>query len=141
MLNGKRVMVVMPAYRAGKTLEITWQALPHDVVDRMLVVDDASDDETVAVARALQLDVRIHPGNLGYGANQKTCYEAALEDGADIIVMVHPDYQYEPRLATAMAAMIESDVYDLVLGSRILGGERHVAMASFCSSTIAPALL
>jgi glycosyltransferase involved in cell wall biosynthesis len=122
MLNAKRVVVVMPAFRAGRTLEATWRDLPHDVVDAIVVVDDASDDDTVAVARALGLDVILHPQNLGYGANQKTCYTAALRRGADIVVMVHPDYQYDPRLVTAMAGMIASGVYDLVLGSRILGG-------------------
>lgn len=115
-------MVVMPAYHAGETLEITWNALPHDIVDRVLVVDDASDDNTIAIAKKLGIDVIEHSNNLGYGANQKTCYQAALKDGADIVVMLHPDYQYEPRLVTAMAAMIESGVYDIVIGSRILGG-------------------
>lgn len=123
MINNKRVMVVMPAYHAGKTLEITWNALPHDIVDRVLVVDDASDDDTIAIAEKLGIDVIKHPSNMGYGANQKTCYRAALEDGADIVVMLHPDYQYEPRLVTAMSAMIESGVYDIVIGSRILGGK------------------
>jgi glycosyltransferase involved in cell wall biosynthesis len=113
----------MPAYRAGQTLEATWTALPHGIIDRVLVVDDASDDETVRIAEKLGADVIRHEANMGYGANQKTCYQAALEDGADIIVMVHPDYQYEPRLVTAMAAMIESGVYDIVIGSRILGGK------------------
>ena len=115
-------MIVMPAFRAGKTLEITWRALPHDIVDYILVVDEASDDDTVSIARKLGIPLKLHASNLGYGANQKTCYVAALEQGADIVVMVHPDYQYEPRLVTAMAAMIESGVYDLVIGSRILGG-------------------
>ena len=122
MLNGKRVMVVMPAFRAAKTIEATWRGLPHEIVDRVLLVDDASHDETADIARGLGIDVLLHETNRGYGANQKTCYEAALEDGADIVVMVHPDYQYEPRLATAMAAMIESEIYDIVLGSRITGG-------------------
>lgn len=122
MLNGKSVMVVMPAYRAGRTLEATWNGLPHDVVDHVVVVDDASDDDTVSVARSLGIEVELHPDNRGYGGNQKTCYESALTHGADIVVMVHPDYQYEPRLVTAMAAMIESGVYDMVIGSRILGG-------------------
>jgi len=112
----------MPAFRAAKTIEATWRGLPHDIVDKVLLVDDASSDDTSRVARELGLDVLTHKTNRGYGANQKTCYEAALEDGADIIVMVHPDYQYESRLATAMAAMIESEVYDIVLGSRITGG-------------------
>jgi glycosyltransferase involved in cell wall biosynthesis len=122
MLDGKRIVVVMPAYRAGRTLEATWRDLPRDVIDAIVVVDDASDDDTVAVARGLGLEVILHPQNLGYGANQKTCYTAALARGADIVVMVHPDYQYDPRLVTAMAGMIASGVYDMVLGSRILGG-------------------
>ncbi len=122
MINGKRVIVVMPAYRAAKTIEMTWRALPHDIVDRVLLVDDASTDETVAVAKRLGIEVHVHAKNMGYGANQKTCYNEALATDADIIVMVHPDYQYEPRLVTAMAAMIESGVYDAVIGSRILGG-------------------
>ena len=112
----------MPAYHAGRTLEATWRDLPHDVVDEVIVVDDASDDDTVSVARALGLEVILHPQNMGYGANQKTCYTEALKRGADIVVMVHPDYQYDPRLVTAMAGMVASDVYDTVLGSRILGG-------------------
>lgn len=123
MINGKKIIVVMPAYHAEHTLEATYRALPHDVVDHVLLVDDASCDNTVSVARKLGVEVIQHTQNKGYGANQKTCYEAALAKGADIIVMVHPDYQYEPRLATAMAAMIESEVYDLVIGSRILGGK------------------
>jgi len=122
MLGGQRIVVVMPAYHAGRTLEATWRELPRDVVDEIIVVDDASDDDTVAVARGLGLEVILHPSNRGYGANQKTCYREALRRGADIIVMVHPDYQYDPRLVTAMAGMIASGVYDLVIGSRILGG-------------------
>jgi glycosyltransferase involved in cell wall biosynthesis len=122
MLNNQSITVVMPAYRAAKTLESTWLAIPHEVVDEVLLVDDASDDETVAIAERLGIKVRRHPFNLGYGANQKTCYSDALEQGADIVIMLHPDYQYEPRLATAMAAMISSGVYDMVIGSRILGG-------------------
>jgi len=129
MLNGKRVMVVMPAFRAGRTLERTWEALPHDVVDEVLLVDDASDDDTVEVARRLGIPLKLHARNAGYGANQKTCYDEAVRRGADIVVMLHPDYQYEPRLLTAMAAMIESGVYDMVLGSRILvGGARKGGM-------------
>ena len=122
MINGKRIIVVMPAYRAAKTIEMTWRALPHHIVDRVLLVDDASTDETVEVAQRLGIEVRVHQKNMGYGANQKTCYNEALATDADIIVMVHTDYQYEPRLVTAMAAMIESGVYDAVIGSRILGG-------------------
>jgi len=121
MLLGKRIVVVMPAYLAGRTLEATWRDLPHDIVDQVVVVDDASDDDTVAVARALGLDVILHPHNMGYGANQKTCYREAMARSADIVVMVHPDYQYDPRLVTAMAGMVASGIYDMVLGSRILG--------------------
>ena len=115
-------MVVMPAFRAAKTVEDTWRGLPHEIVDKVLLVDDASNDETAEIAEKLDIDVLLHETNRGYGANQKTCYQAALEDGAEIIVMVHPDYQYEPRLVTAMAAMIESEIYDIVIGSRITGG-------------------
>ena len=122
MLHGKRLMVVMPAFRAAKTVEDTWRGLPHEIVDKVLLVDDASNDETAEIAEKLDIDVLLHETNRGYGANQKTCYQAALEDGAEIIVMVHPDYQYEPRLVTAMAAMIESEIYDIVIGSRITGG-------------------
>ena len=111
----------MPAYRAARTLAQCYRAIPHDVVDTTLLVDDGSDDATLAVARELGLVTHRHPRNLGYGANQKTCYRAALADGADIVVMLHPDYQYEPRLITAMAGMIASGVYDVVIGSRILG--------------------
>ena len=121
MLLGKRIVVVMPAYKAGRTLEATWRDLPHDIVDQVVVVDDASDDDTVAVARALGLDVILHPHNMCYGANQKTCYSEAMARSADIVVMVHPDYQYDPRLVTAMAGMVASGIYDMVLGSRILG--------------------
>lgn len=122
MINDKTVMIVMPAYRAGKTLRATWDAIPHDIVDEVLLVDDASDDETVSTAHSLGIRVHLHPRNIGYGGNQKTCYQDALEKGADIVVMLHPDYQYEPKLVTAMAAMISSGVYDMVIGSRILGG-------------------
>ena len=111
----------MLAYRAEKTLAQCYAAIPHDIVDTVLLVDDGSDDATLAVARELGIVTHRHPRNLGYGANQKTCYRAALADGADIVVMLHPDYQYEPRLITAMAAMIASEVYDVVIGSRILG--------------------
>jgi len=122
MLNGKTIMVVLPAYNASKTIRATGQELPWDIVDEVLVVDDASEDDTAAVARELGLRVVEHPENKGYGANQKTCYREALAFGADIVIMVHPDYQYEPRLVSAMAGMISSGVYDVVLGSRILGG-------------------
>jgi len=121
MLHGKKIVVVMPAYFAEKTLEDCFNAIPHDIVDLVLLVDDASSDETIAVAQRLGIVTHRHARNQGYGANQKTCYANALALGADIVVMLHPDYQYEPRLITAMAAMVASDVYDLVIGSRILG--------------------
>jgi glycosyltransferase involved in cell wall biosynthesis len=121
MLHGKKIVVVMPAYHAEKTLEECYRAIPRDVVDLVLLVDDASHDATVAIAQRLGIATHRHPKNLGYGANQKTCYGKALGEGADIVVMLHPDYQYEPRLITAMAAMVASDVYDVVIGSRILG--------------------
>lgn len=111
----------MPAYRAEKTLEQCYRAIPHDIVDAVLLVDDASDDATAKVAERLGIAVVRHPQNRGYGGNQKTCYIEALSRGADIVVMLHPDYQYEPKLVTAMAAMVASDVYDVVIGSRILG--------------------
>lgn len=116
-------MVVMPAYRAEKTLKKTYDALPHAVVDYVVLVDDASNDNTAKIAREMGIQVYVHEMNLGYGGNQKTCYTQALLSDADIVVMVHPDYQYEPRLVTAMAAMIASGVYDCVIGSRILGGQ------------------
>ena len=121
MLHGQKIAVVMPAYRAEKTLEECFRAIPRDVVDVVLLVDDASDDATLAVARRLGIVAHRHPENRGYGANQKTCYALALAEGADIVVMLHPDYQYEPKLITAMAAMVASGVYDVVIGSRILG--------------------
>jgi glycosyltransferase involved in cell wall biosynthesis len=121
MLHGKRVVVVLPAYRAEKTLERTVREIPPDVVDEVLLVDDASSDKTVEVSSQLGLRTFTHEANLGYGANQKTCYLEALKLGADIVVMLHPDYQYDPRLITAMSAMVASGIYDVVLGSRILG--------------------
>jgi len=122
MLGEKRVVVVLPAFNAEKTLEKTFRELPRDVVDDVLLVDDGSSDGTVATARKLGLETAVHERNLGYGGNQKTCYRLALQKGADVVVMVHPDYQYSPRLVTAMAAMIVSGHFDVVLGSRILGG-------------------
>lgn len=121
MVNGKRVAVVMPAYNAEKTLERTVRELP-EIVDIKILVDDHSRDETVRVAQALGLQIYVHEKNYGYGRNQQTCYREALAAGADIVVMVHPDYQYTPLLVTAMASMIAYDVYDVVLGSRIIGG-------------------
>lgn len=121
MINGKRIVVVMPAYNAAKTLEITVRELP-DTVDATILVDDKSKDETVHIAESLGLRVFVHDKNYGYGRNQQTCYREALAAGADIVVMVHPDYQYTPKLVSAMAGMIAYGVYDVVLGSRILGG-------------------
>src|SRR5262245_24248342 len=113
----------MPAYNAERTIERTWSEIPKDLVDHIIVVDDGSSDRTVEIVRRLGLDLYIHDRNRGYGANQKTCYTAALDRGADIVVMLHPDYQYPPKLITAMAAMLVTDEFDAVLGSRILGGE------------------
>lgn len=121
MLNGKKIVVVMPAYNAAKTLRWTYDEIPHDIVDAVILVDDASHDETVAIARELGIHCQVHGRNAGYGANQKTCYRRALELDADVVVMLHPDYQYTPKLITAMAAMITSGVYHAVLGSRVLG--------------------
>ena len=120
MVHDQKLVVVLPAYRAGRTLRRTYEAIPRDVVDEVILVDDASDDDTITVARQLGITVFEHKENLGYGGNQKTCYAEALRSGAEILVVVHPDYQYEPRLITAMAAMVASRVYDVVLGSRIL---------------------
>jgi glycosyltransferase involved in cell wall biosynthesis len=122
MMHGRRNVVVLPASHAEATLARTYAAIPMDVVDSVLLVDDASGDRTVEIAASLGIATFRHERNLGYGANQKTCYRAALEAGADIVVMLHPDYQYDPRLIPAMAAMVASDIYDVVLGSRILGG-------------------
>jgi glycosyltransferase involved in cell wall biosynthesis len=123
MLNGQTIVVVMPAYNAAKTLVRTYENIPRDVVDDIILVDDASHDDTVRVARDLGLPCFVHEENRGYGANQKTCYARALERGAEIVVMLHPDYQYPPQLVTPMAAMIASGEYDVVLASRILGGQ------------------
>src|SRR6266542_4609004 len=114
-------MVVLPAYNAGRTLERTISEIPQGIVDDLLLVDDASGDDTVEVARRLGIPCVVHSENRGYGGNQKTCYAEALARGADIVVMLHPDYQYEPSLVPAMAALIASSVYDVVLGSRIIG--------------------
>jgi len=121
LINGKRIVVVLPAYNAEKTLEATVRELP-EIVDESILVDDHSSDATAEMARKLGLTVEVHPQNRGYGGNQKTCYAKALAAGADVVVMLHPDYQYEPLLVTPMATMIAYGVYDLALGSRILGG-------------------
>jgi len=124
MFNGKKVVVVMPAYNAAQTLRQTHQeVMDQGVVDEVILVDDASSDETVAIAETLpQTQVIVHDKNRGYGANQKSCYRQALATGADIVIMVHPDYQYSPKLIPAMAAMLGNGLYPCALGSRILGG-------------------
>jgi len=124
MFNNRKVIVVMPAYNAAQTLRKTYdEVMEQDLVDLVILVDDGSQDETVAIARTLpNTIVHPHPRNQGYGANQKTCYKLALEEGGDIIIMVHPDYQYTPKLIPAMVSIIGNDLYPCVLGSRILGG-------------------
>jgi glycosyltransferase involved in cell wall biosynthesis len=122
MIDGLKIAVVLPAYNASQTLERTFAEIPMDVVDDVILVDDASTDLTAEVAKRLGIHTIIHARNGGYGANQKTCYIMALGRGADIVIMLHPDYQYTPRLITAMAGMIASGHYDAVFGSRILGG-------------------
>lgn len=124
MYNGKKIIVVMPAYNAAKTLEQTYrEVMEQNIVDLVILVDDASRDNTAEIGKHLdRVKVHIHPENLGYGGNQKTCYRLALEEDADIVIMVHPDYQYTPKLIPAMASMIGNGLYHCVLGSRILGG-------------------
>jgi glycosyltransferase involved in cell wall biosynthesis len=122
MINNKKIVVVFPAYNAEETIEKTYNELPFDIVDDVLLVDDNSSDKTLSVAKKLGIKAYIHDKNYGYGRNQKTCYQEALKMDADIIVMVHPDYQYTPKLVTAITSMIAFDVYDAVLGSRIIGG-------------------
>lgn len=124
MLSGQKIVVVMPAYNAARTLRQTYdEVMAHEIVDLVIVVDDASQDETVAIARTLdRVQVEVHPMNRGYGANQKTCYRLALAAGADIVIMIHPDYQYTPQLIPAMASLVASGLYPCVLASRILGG-------------------
>ena len=121
MLNAKRITVVLPAYNAAKTLRMTIEEIPADIVDDIILTDDASKDSTAVLSRELGLTTIRHSSNRGYGGNQKTCYAAALARGADIVVMLHPDYQYTPKLITAMASMIAYDEFDYVLASRILG--------------------
>jgi glycosyltransferase involved in cell wall biosynthesis len=121
MLNDKKIVVVLPAYNAAKTLEMTWKEIPFEFVDGLVLVDDASKDDTADVARKLGIHTIVHQTNKGYGGNQKTCYKAALDLGADIVIMLHPDYQYTPHLVTAMSSMIAFGEFDCVLASRILG--------------------
>src|SRR6058998_4126083 len=124
MLKGQKIVVVMPAYNAARTLRQTYdEVIGHDIVDEIILVDDASRDETAAIARTLdRVRVEVHPQNRGYGGNQKTCYRLALAAGADVVIMLHPDYQYTPTLIPAMASMVTSGLYPCVLASRILGG-------------------
>ncbi len=124
MLENKKVVVVMPAYNAGRTLVKTYEEVAaQSIVDKIILVDDRSTDDTVAVANGIpDLMVHVHEENKGYGGNQKSCYRLALAEGADVVIMIHPDYQYTPKLIPAMAGMIVSGIYDCVLGSRILGG-------------------
>jgi glycosyltransferase involved in cell wall biosynthesis len=124
MLNGKHITVIMPAYNAEKTLQRTYDEIPKDLVDEIILTDDASSDRTVEVARKLPIKTFVHEKNRGYGGNQKTCYgQALLSDKADIVIMLHPDYQYTPKLILPMAAMIAYDVFDAVIASRILGNQ------------------
>ena len=122
MLYGKRIVVVMPAYNAAKTLEQTWSEIPKEYVDQVILVDDGSTDDTVSLSRKLGLHTLVHDHNRGYGGNQKSCYQEALRLHADIIVMVHPDYQYSPKLIVSLASMVASGHYDAALGSRVIGG-------------------
>jgi glycosyltransferase involved in cell wall biosynthesis len=122
MYNNKKIVVVLPAYNASQTLEQTYREIPFDIVDEVVLVDDASKDTTAEVGRKLGIKhVIVHEKNKGYGGNQKTCYKKALELNADIVIMLHPDYQYTPKLITAMVSIIGNDLYHVVLGSRILG--------------------
>lgn len=122
MFNGKKVVVVLPAYNAAPTLEITYKEIPMDIVDDVILVDDASKDNTSELAKQIGIKHVIrHEKNKGYGGNQKTCYDKALELGADIVIMLHPDYQYTPKLIPAMTSIIGNDLYQVVFGSRILG--------------------
>src|SRR5258705_13463705 len=121
MLDEKKIVVVMPAYNAARTLRQTYKELPFDIVDEVLLVDDSSSDETVDLARELNVTTFQHKRNLGYGRNQKTCYREAIRRGADIVIMLHPDYQYSPKLIVSLAGMIAFGEYDVALGSRILG--------------------
>ncbi|HWX38039.1 MAG TPA: glycosyltransferase family 2 protein [Candidatus Sulfotelmatobacter sp.] len=120
--HGAKIVVVMPAYNAAKTLKITYDAIPHQAVDQIILVDDGSTDKTLDIARELHLTVFVHTRNFGYGANQKTCYTEALKEGADIVVMLHPDYQYDPTLLPQIIAPIKAGEADIVLGSRFLSG-------------------
>ncbi|MFA6467140.1 MAG: glycosyltransferase family 2 protein [Patescibacteria group bacterium] len=123
MLNNKKITVVMPAYNAAKTLVKTYEQIPHQIVDEVILVDDKSSDNTIEISKQLNIRTFVHEKNQGYGGNQKTCYQEALKLDSDIIIMLHPDNQYDPRLITAMSSLIAENIYDVVLGSRILGGK------------------
>jgi len=123
VINGKHVTVVMPAYNAELTLKTTYDEIPHDIVDDIILTDDASQDRTAEVSQKLNIRTTIHSENKGYGGNQKTCYQEALNIGSDIVIMLHPDYQYTPKLITAMASTIAYGVFDAMIGSRILGNK------------------
>jgi glycosyltransferase involved in cell wall biosynthesis len=143
MVRSKKVVVVLPAYNAGKTLGRTYAEIPLDVVDDIILTDDASSDDTIQVAGELGLAVILHEKNQGYGSNQKTCYRAALDREADIVIMLHPDYQYTPKLIPAMAHLIESGLFDVVLGSRILEGmatRRGMPVYKYVSNRILTAI-
>lgn len=120
-MNNKKITVVLPAYNAAQTLQRTFDEIPQDLIDDIILTDDASKDETAKIAQKLNIYTIIHAKNKGYGANQKTCYKAALERGADVVIMLHPDYQYSPKLLRAMVSMLTSGHYDAVIASRILG--------------------
>src|SRR5258707_5338241 len=143
MLNGKKIAVVMPAYNAEKTLRVTVDELP-EIVDMRILVDDFSSDRTVEVARELGLVHFVHDRNYGYGRNQQTCYTEALAEGADVVIMLHPDYQYTPLLVTAMASMVAYGIYDVVLGSRIIGGQAlrgGMPLYKYVSNRLLPGLV
>jgi len=123
VINGKHITVVMPAYNAELTLKKTYDEIPHDIVDDIVLTDDASQDRTAEISRELNIRTTIHSENKGYGGNQKTCYQEALNIGSDIVIMLHPDYQYTPKLITAMASAIAHGVFDAMIGSRILGNK------------------
>ena len=133
MMNNKKVVIILPAYNAEHTLERTYREIPFDIVDDVVLVDDASSDQTIFIAKKLKIQHIIrHDHNRGYGANQKTCYKKALDLGADIIIMLHPDYQYTPKLIHAMASIISLEIYPVVIGSRILGnGARKGGMPKY----------
>ncbi len=135
MIGHRKVVVVLPAYNAERTLERTVQGIARDIVDEVILVDDGSQDRTIELAEQLGVPYHRHTTNLGYGANQKTCYQAALDRGADIVVMLHPDYQYPPELVPALAGVVASGVFHVVLGSRILGGgaiRRQMPIYKYC---------